>query len=716
MNKRIVIGILLYILIHPHIFGQEETYIIEKTSFSSDKYDEYCPVFYREGLVFSANISANPLFNYSNSSNRGVFNIFYTEKDFEGNWLKPELFSKEIKTRYNDGPCAFSSGFDTIYFSRNLYVDRTLKNNAPARNKLGIFYSTLKNNEWDNVRAMRINNEWYNLTSPYLSPDGKKLYFASDNPDGHGGLDLYVSDWKGNYWSNPVNLGPVINTEGNEAYPFVNQAGELFFSSDGHGGLGAKDIFFTRLSGDEWISPIHIDSPVNSAYDDFGIIADPLMKEGYFSSNRDGTVDIYHFYTLIPQVFHRSIQKENQYCFVFEDSGSVVIDTNALKYVWAFSDGKSETGSRIIHCFPGPGDYEVRLDIVEKESGRLVCHKLRNIIHLKNFEQPYIDSPDCGMTGEILQFSGLESYLPGYEILNYAWDFGDGTKDLGFNTNHVYPKSGEYEVNLGLELKSDSTGKLMRTGISKNVKIFSNLQQKIEYEKRLNSAESVLVDVLSYPGAKLETVFSVEENLRQGAVFRVELLTSENRISNNRVIRNVPSKYMIDEVANSDSTLYSYFVEWQLDLMATYPAYKEMHQLGFDDVVIKAVVLTDPPEKDLYNLRKIYSTSADRCFNNTYVLTSHALIMLDQVVNLMNRYPEIKLEVGVHTDSSGADESNLGVSQRRADTMVNYLINRGIRSNRLYAVGYGETKPIAPNYFEHDRKRNRRVELRIVND
>lgn len=716
MNKKSVIGILIYILLQFNIFGQEETYIIEKTSFSTDRYDEYCPVYYKEGLVFSANFSPTPLFNFSSSGNKGVFNIFYIEKDIDGNWLTPEILSKNIHTRYNDGPSTFNSSNDTIYYSRNLNVEGSIKNNAGVRNKLGIFYSTLKNEEWNNVRALRINNEWYNVTSPYLSPDSKKLYFASDNPDGYGGLDLYVINWKGNYWGNPVNLGPVINSEGNEAYPYVNQAGELLFSSDGHGGLGGKDIFFARMSENEWTSPVHVEAPINSAYDDFGIVAGPLMNEGYFSSNRDGTVDIYHFNTLIPQVFHRDIQKENQYCFLFDDSGSVVIDTTVLKYIWAFGDGKTETGASVIHCFPGPGVFSARLDIVEKSSGRLVCSKLREEIHLTDFEQPYIESPDCAIKGEIIKFSGLKSYLPDYDILSYAWDFGDGTKEFGHDTNHVYTLSGDYEVNLSLGLKSKSTGNLIRTGISKKIIIFDELQQKIEYKRELDSVASILVDVGSYQGAEMVTEFSVEENLKQGAVFRVELLTTDNRISNNRIIKNVPSKYTIEEIVNNDSSLYHYYIEWQTDIMAAYPAYKEMLELGFNDVEIKAVVINDPAEKSLYDIRKIYGTSADMCFNNTNILTSKALIMLDQVVNLMNRYPETKIEVGVHTDDNGSAESNLNISQRRADMMINYLINRGINSERLYAVGYGESKPIASNYLEQNRKLNRRVELRILKD
>lgn len=94
MNKKSVIGILIYILLQFNIFGQEETYIIEKTSFSTDRYDEYCPVYYKEGLVFSANFSPTPLFNFSSSGNKGVFNIFYIEKDIDGNWLTPEIIKK----------------------------------------------------------------------------------------------------------------------------------------------------------------------------------------------------------------------------------------------------------------------------------------------------------------------------------------------------------------------------------------------------------------------------------------------------------------------------------------------------------------------------------------------------------------------------------------------------------------------------------------------
>ena len=177
---------------------------------------------------------------------------------------------------------------------------------SSVRNKLGIFYAVFDGNDWTKIRELRINNEWYNVTTPWLSPDGKRLYFASDKPGGYGGSDLYYCQWKNDYWDDPVNLGPVINTKGNESYPFINAAGEFFFSSDGHPGLGGKDIFFSRYSDSSWSRPVCLDAPVNSQYDDFGIFTDTLMKEGYFSSNRDKSVDIFHFRTNFPQIFYKA--------------------------------------------------------------------------------------------------------------------------------------------------------------------------------------------------------------------------------------------------------------------------------------------------------------------------------------------------------------------------------------------------------------------------
>jgi outer membrane protein OmpA-like peptidoglycan-associated protein len=148
--------------------------------------------------------------------------------------------------------------------------------------------------------------------------------------------------------------------------------------------------------------------------------------------------------------------------------------------------------------------------------------------------------------------------------------------------------------------------------------------------------------------------------------------------------------------------------------MATYPAFREMLQLGFRNVRIKVFVLTDPAEKELHNLIKTYGTVADSYFDFSDRLTSNAYIMLDQIVKLMIRYPTLKLEVAVHSDTRLSPEISLAHSQRRSEILVDYLVNRGISSSRLVATGYGGTKPIAPNFLEKDKGLNRRVEFTIV--
>src|SRR5674476_82792 len=239
--------VIMVALLSQIILGQSETYNVKKASFSSDKYDEFSPVYYKNGIVFCSNRNLG-LSNRSTSQNKRLFKIYYIDTIGKADWESTKLFSKNLTTILNDGPVTFNSLRDTIYFSRNQDVSSKLSDISNPRNKLGIFSAVLIGGQWTKVRELRINNEWYNITTPCLSPDGKKLFFASDMPGGFGGSDLYYSEWAGDRWQDPVNLGNVINTKGNESYPFMNSEGGLYFSSDGLPGLGGKDIFFSVYS------------------------------------------------------------------------------------------------------------------------------------------------------------------------------------------------------------------------------------------------------------------------------------------------------------------------------------------------------------------------------------------------------------------------------------------------------------------------------------
>jgi len=716
MKQKLYILLFLFIAFQQLILGQQETYTVTKAPFSSDKYDEYSPVFYRNGIVFTTNRGSGSFVDYSSSKGESTFDIFFIDTTKKATWRKSKVFSKSLKTPLNEGPVTFDSSGDTIYFARNLQIDGNFDELSTARNRLGIFSAVREGEKWAKTRDLRFNNEWYNISTPWLSSDGKRLYFASDKPDGYGGSDLYFCEWKNDYWTDPVNLGPVINTKKNESYPYVNPAGELFFASDGHPGLGGKDIFYSRIKDNGWLVPVRLDSPINSQYDDFGIVTDTLINSGYFSSNRNKSMDIYKFNTNIPQIFYTDIQKENQYCFKFSDSGAIKIDTLNLRYIWDFGDGSKGIGEKVSHCFPGPGKYEVKLDIIDKSSGKLFFSKLAYSLELMDFIQPYIESPDIAVVGEQFDIGALNSYLPGYEIMSYSWDFGSGNRMKGESVKCTFEKSGEYNINLGVKLRSLSTGVIHNTGVTKKILVVST-----EAEKNLLNAKKILVkasipDIRKYENAKISGLYSAEEEYNRDAEFRIELALSKSRITvNNSTFRNLPGKYKVREIFDTGRGLYSYIADRQMTLMETYPAFREIQGSGFKDVVIKLAAVTDPVEKELLNLAWNYGVLSDEYFDDYNRLKSNGYLMLDQIVILMNRNPGIRLELGVHSDNTGIASNNLALSQFRAQIMVNYLIKRGIESKRLVAKGYGGVKPVASNFLERDRRLNRRIEIGIIN-
>ena len=175
-----------------------QNYKVEKTSFSTDRYDEFAPVWYENGLVVSSNRLVNPLLDYTDSLGRGKIKLYYIDTVPGLKWKKARDFAKEIRTKMNDGPVTISASGDTIFFSRNHFVEGKARNLSGPRNRLGIYMAVFDGKDWGNVREFRHNSEWYNITTPCLSPDGKRLYFSSDRPDGLGGFDLYYSQRRGN--------------------------------------------------------------------------------------------------------------------------------------------------------------------------------------------------------------------------------------------------------------------------------------------------------------------------------------------------------------------------------------------------------------------------------------------------------------------------------------------------------------------------------------
>lgn len=704
-------GILVALFLPLIVLGQSETYSVQIAKFNSNKVDEFSPVYYKNGIVFCSNRNYNLFLNYKTPQDKGLLKISFADTATG----KVRLFSKNLSTRFNDGPASFSKSGDTIYFSRNLKVDGDLTENSP-RNKLGIFTAVLENGNWVKILDARFNNEYFNITTPYISPDGKRLFFASDNPSGMGGTDLYYCDWKVDYWDDPVNMGSEINTAGNESYPFVNREGGLFFSSDGHPGLGGKDIFYTKQKDKKWLPPVHLDAPINSKYDDFALIADSVMNKGYFSSKRGNSVDIYQFKTNIHELFYCESQRVNQHCFRFTDKDKINVDEQYLQLIWNFGDGTFAIGRDAEHCYKGPGKYKVKLDAVDRKTGKVFFTKLTYDLDLLDVEQPVITSPASGLAGDPIKFDGMTSTFPGSTILSYTWYFGDDNRSKGESLKHTYLEKGDFEVKLGLIIRDNKTGVIHEACAIKPINIFDNKMDKEAFDTR-KIEPAPLINILDYDHAFTKNVFSAENNVNQDVVFRLEILNSKTKLTPvDKAFNNVPGKYTIKEEFLSNEKVYSYSIDEEMSLMATYPSYNEISNLGFQNARVILVNIEDPATKELNNLERVFGVSSDVYFKkNDFSLTSEGTQLLDLVLGFMSKYPTLKLEIACHTDNQGSAIANQNLSQKRAEAMANYLVINGVNRLRLIAKGYGGIRPIASNYQESDRKNNRRIDFTIMN-
>ena len=214
-----------------------------------------------------------------------------------------------MNTPFNESTAAFTKDGNTIYFTRNNYVNKKLGTDMENTILLKILRSTKdKSGKWSKAEELPFNSDQYNVAHPALSPDGKYLYFASDMAGSFGNSDIYRVEILANgQFGKPENLGNIINTAGRESFPFVSDDNVLYYSSDGIPGLGGLDIFAVKFKDDGTkTKPMNIGQPGNSADDDFCFVIDASTRLGFLSSNRPGGKgrdDIYTFHEDVPLEF-----------------------------------------------------------------------------------------------------------------------------------------------------------------------------------------------------------------------------------------------------------------------------------------------------------------------------------------------------------------------------------------------------------------------------
>jgi len=263
-----------------------EEYIVNKLENINSEFDDYAPSVYQDSVLVFTSSRAEELKDFSGvkpdkERHTNMYKAGFVSKDKNYILKKPEILFKALDVRNNIGPISFTSDYKICYFNSTDIGEHQSADTLTMK----VFFMEYSDSKWSKPIGINLNSKNYSIHHPFLTPDGKILFFASDMPGGQGGLDLYYTSKTGNLWDKPVNLGPLVNSEANEAFPTFNDS-ILYFSSNGQIGYGKYDIYKV----DDYLSPTEIKNlgyPINSSSDDLFIYFNSSDK-GFFTSNRRG--------------------------------------------------------------------------------------------------------------------------------------------------------------------------------------------------------------------------------------------------------------------------------------------------------------------------------------------------------------------------------------------------------------------------------------------
>ncbi len=437
----------------------------------------------------------------------------YKATNVGGTMKNAERLNGDVNTKYHESNAVISADGKRMYFDRNDYFEGDYDKSANGINQINLYYAeNIDGKGWSAVVSAPFNNNEYSTGHPALSQDGKTLYFVSDMPGGKGGSDIYmVAINSDGSLGTPKRLGDNINTEGKELFPYLDSNGTLYFSSNGHMGIGGLDVFYAEAQGDGFGVVTNLGKGVNSSADDFAYKYDPTTQSGYVSSNREG----------------------------------------------------------------GMGSDDIYM--------------------VEAVEIP------CEVTIAVL-------------VINE-------------NTNAAVAGA---RVDL-----YDTMGNKLSTKTS-------NVDGMVSFKAACDQAHEV-----------------------QGVLVDFESNASKVAPANDQKV---------------SATI----------------ALKPIEEIIVEDQIVLNPILFD---LDKSNIK------------------AQAAFELDKVVSVMNKYPEMVIAVGAHTDSRATDAYNLTLSEARAQSTVQYIISKGISGKRISGKGYGETQPkvsCGDNCSEAEYQLNRRSEFTIV--
>jgi len=653
---------------------------ISRCDFNSN-FDDFSPVFYKRGLVFSSDRDRNPIIPRKSMWTGNPFlELFYVDmRQVRGDTIcgkyiygRPEKFSKEINTKFNDASVAFANDGEEIYFTRNNYLNGHKGTDDEGIMRLKVYHGTSEGEgKWGELQSLPFNSDEYSVAHPTLTPDGNKLYFSSDMPGGFGGMDLYVSEKESGRWGPPLNLGPEVNTEGHEIFPYFAQDGRLYFASDGLIGLGGLDIYYieTKENG-EWSTPENLGYPINTIADDFGIIFNEEGTCGFLSSSREGGAggdDIYSFRKTAAAVE----------ILVYDEKTSQPIEGATV-----LAECKNQS-------------------LTTNSEGKVILDmKLNDCCTFTASMEGYQDNKKEACTHDIRLSDRVMVEIPlrrvaDFELEGIVFDDGTGLPLEGA----IVQLENDCGATIPQAIETDISGRYY-------FKLDKDCCYKVKALKEGYLAG--VEDNICTKGEMSSKSFKANLHL-QPTIFSGEEQDLANKTNTDYTYKDLSTGLWVDKKTGlpADGVYPDGWVYDKGVLLATGDGLSNKEDT-FDNGLTKKETGSPIP----YLLHIYYDFDAAN-------IRQEAIPELKKLKKMMDENSDLIVEIGSHTDARGTKPYNTRLSQRRAEAVVRWLVKRGIKRNRLVPRGYGETVPVNDCIdnipcSELDHQFNRRTEFKII--
>jgi outer membrane protein OmpA-like peptidoglycan-associated protein len=469
------------------ISSAQENYDVKRININ-DKYDDFSPQVWKNFLVFCSERRVKA-FAYNNTkTRRGVVNILKSNIVNDSTYNIPDVFSNNLLSNHNDGPVSFTPDGSKIYYARPLNISNAGDVRKDSTILAGIFSAEYVDGKWINIQGLSFNNSDYIISQPAIAPDESFIVFSSTMP-GFGMGDLFISYNKYGEWSEPENLGIKFNTGKSELYPFIHYSGDLYFSSNGFHEGEDFDIYKCTFNGTGWDDPVAMPAPFNSEFNDISFYINFSKHQGYFSSDREGSLDIYHFEKTTVDHYECPPLIEESFCFEIPKTNNSDLIGLPLKYKYFLNDEQIIDIEGEFYCFPEVGSYKLELNIVDTITGEIIYTREHYEFLIERVQQPFIHSADSLPLNGWVNFDTKGTYLPGLNIDEYLWDFGDNSGDNGKSVRHFYASRGQFNVTLTIFGKPIN-GEAPKFCAFKNITVLDNvvLNENIPIKKPLDLA------------------------------------------------------------------------------------------------------------------------------------------------------------------------------------------------------------------------------------